>query len=185
MKSANATRELVRRLKEGGGDETVRLLVERYGPRLLAAATLICGNATDAQDLMIETLQRAVRKISTFQGKASFFSWLYRILFNLNRAAWRKRSKVPLIFTDEVPDVASDEPLAGSRLDATEVADGLAKAIRQLSEPLQTVVLLRYYGELSIDEVAETLNICPGTVKSRLFSATGKLRELLPEELRP
>ena len=50
--------------------------------------------------------------ISTFQGKASFFSWLYRILFNLNRAAWRKRSKLPLIFTDEVPDVASDGPLA-------------------------------------------------------------------------
>jgi len=112
MKSSSATRELVRRLKEGGDDETVRLLVERYGPRLLSAATLICGNATDAQDLMIETLQRAVRKISTFQGKASFFSWLYRILFNLNRAAWRKRSKLPLIFTDEVPDVASDGPLA-------------------------------------------------------------------------
>jgi len=185
MKSSSATKELVRRLKEGDDDETVRLLVERFGPRLLSAAMLICGNATDAQDLMIETLQRAVRKISTFQEKASFFSWLYKILFNQNRMAWRKRSKLPLIFTDEVPDVASDEPLAGSRLDSTEVADGLEKAIRQLSEPLRAVVLLRYYGEMNIEEVAKTLNISPGTVKSRLFSATRKLRELVPTEFKP
>ena len=94
MKSTSATNELVRRLKEGGDDETVRLLVERFGPRLLSAATLLCGNATDAQDLMIDTLQHAVRSIRGFQEKASFFSWLYGILFNLNRAIWRKRSKL-------------------------------------------------------------------------------------------
>lgn len=185
MKSTSATNELVRRLKEGGDDETVRLLVERFGPRLLSAATLLCGNATDAQDLMIDTLQHAVRSIRGFQEKASFFSWLYGILFNLNRAIWRKRSKLPLVYTDELPEVPAEEPVAGSGLDATATADRLAAAVRQLSEPLQSVVLLRYYGEMSIDEVAETLKISSGTVKSRLFSATLKLRELLPEELRP
>jgi len=185
VKSSSATNELVRRLKQGGDDETVRLFVERYGPRLLSAATLICGNATDAQDLTIDTLQRAVRSIGTFREKASFFSWLYSILFNLNREVWRKRARKPLTFTDELPDVAADEPHVGSRLDATEAADRLARAVRQLSEPLQSVVLLRYYGEMSIDEVAETLKIRPGTVKSRLFSATSKLRKLLPEEPRP
>jgi len=90
-----------------------------------------------------------------------------------------------LIYTDTLPDVPADEPTAGSGLDAATAADGLAAAVRQLSEPLQAVVLLRYYGEMSIAEVAETLKISPGTVKSRLFSATLKLRELLPEELRP
>ena len=73
MKSTSATNELVRRLKEGGDDETVRLLVERYGPRLLAAATLLCGSSADAQDLMIDTLQQAVRSIRGFReiGRAS------------------------------------------------------------------------------------------------------------------
>ena len=185
MKSTSATNELVRRLKEGGDDETVRLLVERYGPRLLSAATLLCGNATDAQDLMIDTLQQAVRSIRGFREKASFFTWLYGNLFNLNRAVWRKRSKLPLTYTDELPDVAAEGEAVGSELDAAARADRLAAAVRQLSEPLQSVVLLRYYGEMSIDEVAETLNISSGTVKSRLFSATLKLRELLPEEMRP
>jgi RNA polymerase sigma-70 factor (ECF subfamily) len=56
--------------------------------------------------------------------------------------------------------------------------------VRQLSDPLLEVILLRYYGEMSIAEVAETLQINPGTVKSRLFSATHKLKALLPEEMR-
>ncbi len=185
MKSASDTHELVRRLKQGGDDETVELFVKRYGPRLLSAAALLCGNATDAEDLMIDTLQHAVRSVNRYQEKASFFSWLYGILFNLNRAAWRKRSKSPLTFTDDVPDVAADEPRAGSGLDASVTADCLAAAIRQLPETLQSVVLLRYYGEMSITEVAETLKINPGTVKSRLFSATAKLRELVPEEIKP
>lgn len=185
MKPSSATSELVRRLKEGGDDETVRLFVERFGPRLLTAATLLCGNPTDAQDLMIDTLQRAVRGIGRFREKASLFSWLYGILFNLNRSVWRKRERQRLVFTDKLPDVAADTPHAGSGLDTAAAADTLAAAIRRLSEPLQAVVVLRYYGEMSIAEIAETLKINPGTVKSRLFSATARLRELVPEEMRP
>ena len=185
MKSSTATNELVRRLKERGDEKTVQLFVERYGPRLLSAATLLCKNSTDAQDLMIDTLQHAVRSIHRFQERASFFSWLYGILFNLNRAIWRKREHRSLVYTDELPDVAADEPLVGSQMDTEFAADCLAAAVRQLSEPLQSVVLLRYYGEMSIAEIAETLKISPGTVKSRLFSAMARLRTLLPEEMRP
>ena len=183
MESTCATNELVRRLKQGGDDETVRHLVERFGPRLLSAATLMCGNATDAQDLMIDTLQHAVRSINSFRGESSFFSWLYGILFNLNRAVWRKRSRLSLVYSGDLPDVAADVPSVGSELDTKAVAVALAAAVRQLSEPLQAVVVLRYYGEMNIKEIAATLKISQGTVKSRLFSATRKLKELLPGEM--
>ncbi len=165
--------------------QAVSLLVDQYGGRVLKAAHLLCGNETDAQDLMIETLERAVRSVNGFKGKSSFFSWLYGILFNVNRMVWRKRSRSLLTYMDEVPDVAAEQPAAGSRLDQQAVADQLAAAVRQLSTPLQEVVLLRYYGEMTIAEVAETLQIPPGTVKSRLFSATAKLKTLLPEEIKP
>ena len=102
--------ELVRRLKDGGDEAAVNLLVERYGPRLLSAATLLCGNAADAQDLMIETLQRAVRAIGGFRETSSLFSWHYGILFNLNRMAWRKRARSRVIYTDTLPEVAADQP---------------------------------------------------------------------------
>jgi len=185
MKPTSATDELVRRLKQRRDEAAVNLLVERYGPRLLTAAVLLCGNPTDAQDLMIETLQHAVRGINRFQGASSFFSWLYGILFNLNRMVWRKRMRSRVSYTDELPDVAADLPHVGNGLDVSVTADRLAAAVRQLSEPLQAVVLLRYYSEMSIAEIAETLKIRPGTVKSRLFSATARLRDILPEEMRP
>jgi len=177
--------ELVRRLKDGGDEAAVNLLVERYGPRLLSAATLLCGNAADAQDLMIETLQRAVRAIGGFRETSSLFSWLYGILFNLNRMAWRKRARSRVIYTDTLPEVAADQPDVARGLDEAAVADRLAAAIRRLSEAHQEVVVLRYYGELSIAEIAETLRISPGTVKSRLFNATAQLKKNLPPEIHP
>lgn len=185
MKPTSATNDLVRRLKQGGDEMAVNLLVERYERRLLTAATLLCGNPTDAQDLMIETFQHAVRGINRFHETSSFFSWLYGILFNLNRMVWRKRSRSRLTYTDELPDVLAEMPHVGSGLDSSAAADCLADAVRQLSEPLQAVVLLRYYNEMSISEIADTLKIRPGTVKSRLFSATARLKEILPEEMRP
>lgn len=185
MRPSESKHEMIRRLKKGGDEEAARLLVQRYGPRLLAAATLLCGNPDDAQDLMIETLQRAVRGIGGFRERSSLFSWLYGILFNLSRMMWRKRSRSRLIYTDTLPEVAAQDPEAGSALDASLNAQCLAAAIRQLAEPLQQTVLLRYYGELSVAEIAEALEIPPGTVKSRLFSANARLRELLPPELHP
>ena len=185
MKAPRAPNELVHRLKQGGDEETVRHFVERYGTRLLAAATLLSGNTTDAQDLMIDTLQHAVRAIHSFREESSFFSWLYGILFNLNRAVWRKRSRHPLLFTDTLPDVPAEGPAVGSGLDAAAAADGLAAAVRQLSEPLQAVVLLRYYGEMSIAEVADTVDRNSGAVGSSVDRGARRIREQLPEELRP
>lgn len=134
---------------------------------------------------MIETLQRAVRAIGGFRETSSLFSWLYGILFNLNRMAWRKRARSRVIYTDTLPEVAADQPDVARGLDEAAVADRLAAAIRRLSEAHQEVVVLRYYGELSIAEIAETLRISPGTVKSRLFNATAQLKKNLPPEIYP
>lgn len=185
MDPTNSSKDLVRRLKEVGDEESVRMLIEQYGARLLAAAVLLCGNHADAQDLMVETFQMAVRDIAKFGGRSSLFSWLYGILLNLIRMLWRKRSRSRIDYVEELPETAADTPHPGSGLDDAAAAKCLANAIRQLSEPLQSVVILRYYAEMSIAEVAETLKIRPGTVKSRLFSAMEKLRDLLPEEMRP
>lgn len=185
MESANSSKELVRRLKEVGDEESARLLIEQYGARLLGAAVLLCGNHADAQDLMVETFQRAVRDISKFNERSSLFSWLYGILLNLNRMLWRSRSRSRIEYVETLPETTDDAPHPGRGLDDATAAAQLADAIRQLSEPLQAVVVLRYYAEMSIAEVAQTLKIRPGTVKSRLFSAMEKLREIMPEEMRP
>ena len=61
----------------------------------------------------------------------------------------------------------------------------LADAVDQLPEAMRDVVLLRYYGEMSIAETAGTLGVPTGTVKSRLFNALARLKEILPEDFRP
>lgn len=102
MKEYTSTSDLVKRLQQGGDEAAVRKLVERFGHRILAAAYLLCHDHGEAQDLMIETMQRAVRAISTFRGDSSLFSWLYGILFNLNRMAWRKKARSRIIYTDSL-----------------------------------------------------------------------------------
>ena len=185
MKTTEPPDDLVRRLRAGGDEAAARLLVEEYGPRLIAAATMLCGNHADAEDLAIMTLQKAVSDIARFRGTSSLFSWMYGILFNLNRMMWRKRAGSRLVYTDELPETAADMPHPGGGLDAADGAEGLAAAVARLPELMREVVLLRYYGEMSIAEAAGTLGVPTGTVKSRLFNALARLREILPEDFRP
>lgn len=158
MKNSLSTSDLVKRLKRGDDEAAVTQMVERFGGRLLSAALLMCDNYADAQDLAMETLQRGVRNIATFREGSSLFSWLYGILFNLNRMAWRKRSRSRVIYTDELPEVAEVEVAPGSGIDQESLAHMLAAAVRRLSPILQETVILRYYCEMSIAEVAATLS---------------------------
>ena len=185
MKHSDMPDDLVCRLRLGGDEEAVRLLVEAYGSRLVAAATMLCGNHADAEDLAIMTLQKTVRDIGRFRGTSSLFSWMYGILLNLNRMLWRKRDGSRLVYTDELPEAAADLPHPASGIVADEGADCLAAAVALLPEPMREVVLLRYYAEMSVAEAAETLGIPVGTVKSRLFNALARLRDILPEDFRP
>lgn len=185
MNHLDSSGDLVRRLRRGGDEAAVRLLVEEYGPRLILAATLLCGNHADAQDLAIMTLQKTVRDIGRFRETSSMFSWMYGILFNLNRMMWRKRAGSRLVYVDELPEAPADEPSPAVGIAATEAAECLAAAVARLPEPMREVVLLRYYAEMSIADAAETLGVPTGTVKSRLFNALARLREILPEDFRP
>jgi len=174
--------DLVRQLK-AGDERAVDELVANYGQRLLAAALFLCGDATEAQDLMIETVTRAVRLIDKFREASSLYSWLYGILFNLNRERSRRRTRSRLVFVADLPDVPDDLPVSGGSLDEQVVSDWLAHGIRKLPEIHREVVVLRYYGEQTIPEIAEALGINPGTVKSRLFNAVRDLKTFLPKEM--
>ena len=182
MLHANDNRELIRRLKHGD-EQAAGHLVELYGRRLRVAALLLCGNEADAQDLAAETLHAALFAIGTFREESSFFSWLYGILRNLHSRAARKRGRSRVVCVERLPRVAAGGRAVGEALDDEERSSRLADAIRKLTPAHQDVVLLRYFGELKIREIADRLELKPGTVKSRLFHALNLLRMHLPEEL--
>jgi RNA polymerase sigma factor (sigma-70 family) len=162
--------------------EAIRELVNSYGERLLRSAALLCGNETDAQDLVQDTFVEAMRSAHRFRGDSNLYTWLRAILLNLTRHYHRERKR--LVYDDE-PDSRelspAEEDLA--RLDLEAAGTALSAALRRLSVPHREVLILRYFDQMKIGEIAAQLGISRGTVKSRLHYAVASLQKLLPNEM--
>ena len=164
----------IRKDKERGAER----LVAEYGNRLYAAAVLLCANDHDAEELVFRTFDQAVKKIRQFDTSRNFFTWLYAIMLNFHRMNYRRRrvEVVPMGAAEDLPEQTTD-PTAET-LDAD---DEVANAIRALSPQLREVVVLRYFADKTVEEIAAALDIPVGTVKSRLHNARVELANLLPQ----
>ncbi|MBO5775231.1 MAG: sigma-70 family RNA polymerase sigma factor [Kiritimatiellae bacterium] len=159
-------------------DRGAERLVSEYGNRLYAAALLLCSNSEDAEDLTFRTLNQAIRKIKTFDPSRNFYTWLYTILLNFRRMDLRRKrtSVISVGSTADLPEVAIE--CFAEKLECSG-NDQLSEALKALSPQLREAVVLRYYDEKTIDEIAAILQVPPGTVKSRLHNARIALNTLL------
>jgi RNA polymerase sigma-70 factor (ECF subfamily) len=159
-----------------------RELVGAYGDRLLRSAFTLCGNETEAQDLVQDTFIQAMRSAGRFQGRSTVYTWLHGILLNLTRHYHRNRK---WIVYDDRPAGREVSPSEESPapLDCGTASVALAEALRQLSRAHREAIVLRYYEDMKIQEIARRLGISKGTVKSRLHYALAELQKLLPAEL--
>jgi RNA polymerase sigma-70 factor, ECF subfamily len=160
----------------------VQELVASCGDRLFRSACLLCGNETEAQDLVQETLLQSIRSAARFRRRSTLYTWLHGILLNLTRHYHRDRKWVVY---DE--DLAHREtPPAEANLsgpDFEAASDALAEGLQSLSGPHREVLVLRFYEEMKLHEIAAHLGVSKGTVKSRLHYAIAELQRRLPEEL--
>jgi RNA polymerase sigma-70 factor (ECF subfamily) len=150
-------------------------LVYRYQDRVFNLVYRLVGDFHDACDLTQETFLKAFQGLAGFRGKASFFTWLYRIAVN-SALSLRKRARHGALKTsdraseDEVaasftnPD-DRDEPVKAAL--AKEQMQLIEQAIASLEEELRVVVILRDIEELDYSGIAHVLEIPRGTVKSR------------------
>jgi RNA polymerase sigma factor (sigma-70 family) len=172
---------LVAALK-GRDSAAIEALIETHGTRLLRSATLLCGNETNAQDLVQDTFVEAFRSVHRFRGQASLYTWLHSILLNLTRH-YRRESK-RLVYDNELAaqeGLASDEQ--PSALDLECATTELTRALRQLSNSHREVLVLRFYEHMKINEMARHLGVSNGTVKSRLHYAIREMQQLFPKEM--
>jgi RNA polymerase sigma-70 factor (ECF subfamily) len=157
-------------------------LVVSHGDRLFRSACLLCGDQAEAQDLVQETLLQAVRSGPRFRGCSSVYTWLHGILLNLTRHYHRDRKR--MVYDEELarqePAPAEEKP---SRLDVQMSTSALADALDSLSSLHREVLLLRFYENMKIHEIAAHLGISNGTVKSRLHYAIAEMQRRLPREL--
>lgn len=162
-------------------------LVVRYQRHVYNLAYRMIGNADDAGDLVQETFLRAYGALASFRQDASFLTWLYKITSNLCIDLMRsRRAKNALSLDAELED--GREPAAFERETSPEeivvrgaVGDIVHRAVMNLPERYRRVVVMRHLQAMSIEEIADTLNLPSGTVKTHLFRA----REMLRDRLRP
>ena len=159
-------------------DNGAERLVSEYGNRLYAAAILLCANSQDAEDLTFRTLTQAIRKIKTFDPSRHFYTWLYTIMLNFRRMDLRRKraSVIAVGSTADLPEIPVDS--FAERLERSG-DDQLTRALASLAPHLREVVVLRYYDERTVDEIAALLQLPPGTVKSRLHAARAALNDSL------
>lgn len=157
-------------------------LVERYQDRLISAVTRFLGSREDAHDVVQEAFVQAYLKLDSFRGASAFYTWLYRIAFNLAMSHARRRRVTHSLdaardgFGSEPMDTA-DGPDAGLLRD--ERAALVHAALARLDDEFRQVVVLRELEGSSYDEIAEILDVPIGTVRSRLFRARVQLRQRL------
>lgn len=164
----------VRRSKAGDA-QAFGELIDAHQRALFNVAYRMVGNYHEAQDLTQTALVKAYEKIGGFDGRCPFFGWVYRILVHeaLNSIARRKRQRV-LEGVD--PESA---PGPETTFGEHEVEGIIQSALEALNEEQRQVIILRHFAQLSYYEIGETLGVPEKTIKSRLFTARQRLREIL------
>jgi RNA polymerase sigma-70 factor (ECF subfamily) len=148
----------------------------------------LLGDAQEALDLSQEVFLRVFRTLPSFRGQSTLRTWIYRIVVNQasNRLRWwRRRHRAQQVPLEEHAAVHGDLPdqrnaaMPDRLLQQREVADRVWGALGQLPFDQRTVIVLREIDGLSYEEIADSLGVAVGTVKSRLARARGTLRAAL------
>lgn len=169
--------EIIERLKLGDS-RAIDDLYNKYALKAVRTASLITSDSHMAEDVFQEAFIQCIRSINTLKDLKAFKPWFYRIL---TRTAWKYAKKNT--YTTLTDDVANTQSLSVSDEYFTdEKYDLLYSEINKLNIKLKTTIILFYFNEMTIKEIAKTMGCLEGTVKSRLFNAKNKLKRSLNRE---
>jgi RNA polymerase sigma-70 factor (ECF subfamily) len=159
-------------LAQRGSLDAVAELFERYWPVAWQAAFAVTGNATRADDAAQDAIQRAFAALDRFELGRPFAPWLRRIAANRAIDELRRDRRLTEV-SEDVP------PLATIGADGTETGAGIVAAVAALPTEKRLVVVLRFWLDYTLEEIADSLEIPFGTVASRLSRALDDLRAQL------
>ena len=170
-----------------GDQEAFERLVRAYEKRVFALTLRMCGNAEDAAEAAQEAFLAVWQGLKFFRGEASFSTWLYRLASNacvdLLRREGRHRAAAGPSLNDEELDLAAADPAPTPQeaAERAELRQQIEAGLQQLSLEYRQVLVLREMHQLSYEEIGQTLNLDPGTVKSRISRGRKRLRKILLE----
>lgn len=164
-------------------EQALEQLVDAYGDGVLQLAYFYVRDRDLAEDIFQEVFTRVYTHLDRFRGESSPRTWIYRIAVNLCRDKLRSWSlrRVLLLGEEALFGAAPPSPDAVDEVLKQADREELLRAVMELPVEYREVVLLYYYEEMDVREVAATLGLSEGTVRSRLHRARAKLRAMLTE----
>lgn len=172
-----------RQPERDGFEEAFEALYLKYRDRVYSIAYRVTGSSTDAMDVVQESFSLLFRKLESFRSDSLFSTWLFRLVVNCS-IDHRRRERAHLRAIEPATAGVETEPTDPNHgpdrsAETRELGDQVQTAIQMLSPKLRAILALRYLEEMSYEDLAVTLAISLGTVKSRLARAHLALERVL------
>jgi RNA polymerase sigma-70 factor (ECF subfamily) len=175
--------ELVEQVRNGNR-RAYGELMHKYQQRVYWTARRIVGTHEDADDVAQETFVKAFTGLGEFRGDSGFFTWLYRIAVNLSLNTVRKRQVMNYLRESEIIDRILPSTESPERdFQERENERLIQRAIAVLPDKQRAVFVMRYYDELSYEEISEILKTSTGGLKANYFHALKKVQEFVKNEI--
>lgn len=152
-------------------EDDIELTMHTYGNMLFRLCLITLGNASDAQDVVQETLIKYMLKAPVFMDESHKKAWLLRVATNQCKDILRVRKRHPVINVDEIKEFANEK-----------ADSGILEALMMLPEKYRMVLTLYYVEELSVKSIAMMIGRTPSAVKMRLQKGRGLLLETYQRE---
>ena len=180
--SANQDDQRLIQLTLDGQQEAFGHLIRKYQDRLYNGMVHFLRDPAEAEYVVQDAFILAMTRLDSFKGNSQFFTWLYRIAYNVAITRLRRKKPTVSIQGNEntlrltLPD---EGPAPDSRMVQQESVSQLMQAMERLSEEHRSILVLREMEELEYEAISEILDLPVGTVRSRLHRARSQLKQLL------
>lgn len=189
MGKDNLEKLLVLQAKNGNAD-SLNTLLEANKNYIYAIAFALLKNKEDAEDAMQQALITVWQSIGSLENTEAFENWLYRITYTRSLNVLKSRKSNEIIMDDDISDIANIENfeselmLPKEYVEQNDLRERLFKIIDSLSAVQRETILLHYFHDKTVGEIAEIMDCSQGTVKSRLYLARNTIKSEIEEQER-
>ncbi len=168
-----------------GNREAFSTIVKRHQDNVYYLSLKICGNREDAEEIAQDSFVKAFHSLSSFKGKSSFATWLYRIVYNTSMTFVRK-NKLDILRLEDFPVDSVDFIRSNSMDEEAEIEYMkilLSYAMQKLDHEDRAIITMHYYQDLSHSEICTITGLSRSNIKVRLFRARKRMQEIIEKNM--